>query len=111
MSELFYYADGDQAEEILRTGFVRTGNDGMIWAYDMDWPTQAALGPTTAVTNWSQTPVRFRLLDPEVMIPWKDLRLVLHPNRVWQLELAEGTMPDRWYGSSYMSLPVEPAPY
>lgn len=111
MTELFYYADRSIADNIQATGYIQAGHDGLIWAYDMSWPIKAALGDTTPVKEWGQVPVRFRLLEPEVMIPWRDLQLVLHPNRVWQLELAEGAQAGGWYASSRPRLAVEIAPY
>jgi hypothetical protein len=109
VSDLYHYTCRHRAELIGRRGvldpspqpLLRTRDDRyaeLVWLTDLAEPDAEALGLTSHMLQCDRTEVRYRVVDPSAVEPWRTYRLRLDRVDVSALEL--GRRHDRWYVSA-----------
>ena len=107
MTELYHLTCRHRAAEIIADGLIVKPHPqpvfGILAKGDLAWFTHVpnarnvALGLTSHTLMCDRTERRFRVLEPEKLFRWNDIRAVLPQEGVLALESAHGTRPEWWW--------------
>jgi hypothetical protein len=75
------------------------GDMSLAWFTHVPNARNVALGLTSHTLKCDRTERRFRVLEPEKVFRWNDIRAVLPRDAVLALESARGTRPEWWWVS------------
>lgn len=98
--EFYHYTCTHGRDDILKTGVLQPGPDGLLWVTDLDVPVRDALGLTSKILECDRTEHRFKINDPEGIIPYVEFRKQLPEELIFMLELVPGVMVRHWYIST-----------
>lgn len=108
MTELFHMSCRHRAGQIVLDGYVVPQQQpafGYLSEAKLAWFTHVpnarnvALGLTSHTLKCDRTERRFRVLEPEKVFRWNDIRAVMPQDAVRMLEAAHGTRPEWWWVS------------
>lgn len=105
MTELIHLTCRHGAARVTLAGAVIPQPQVVLGQMKLAWFThvpnarQEALGLTSHTLKCNRTERRFRVLEPEKVFRWNDIRAVLPRDGVLMLESARGTRPEWWWVS------------
>jgi hypothetical protein len=106
MTELYHLTCRHRAGEIVLAGqviphqqpvFGYFSDAKLSWFTHVPTARNVALGLTSHTLKCDRTERRFRVLEPEKVFRWNDIRSVLPQDAVLALESAHGTRPEWWW--------------
>jgi hypothetical protein len=106
MTEIYHLTCRHRAGQIILAGEVVPQPQpvfGMLADARLSWFTHVpnarnvALGLTSHTLTCDRTERKFRVLEPEKVFRWNDIRAVLPQDAVLALESARGTRPEWWW--------------
>lgn len=103
-TELYHLTCRHGAGKIVAAGLlVKPNPQPVLGDMPLSWFTHVpnarnvALGLTSHTLKCDRTERRFRVLEPEKLFRWNDVRAVLPRDGVLNLEAARGTRPEWWW--------------
>ena len=106
MTELYHLTCRHAAGKIVVAGNmvvpqkqVVIGDMQLAWFTHVPNARNVALGLTSHTLKCDRTERRFRVLEPEKLFRWNDVRAVIPREAVIRLEAAKGTRPEWWWVS------------
>lgn len=69
----------------------------LVWATDLAIPDRAALGLTSYILDCDRMSYRYRIVSPEVMVPWHVLARLLTREMREEIESQPGSRPMHWW--------------
>jgi hypothetical protein len=103
VTELFHLSCRHAAGKIILAGQVvpqpqpALGNMALAWFTHVPNARNVALGLTAHTLKCDRTERRFRVLEPEKLFRWNDIRAVIPGDGPRHLEAARGTRPEWWW--------------
>lgn len=106
MTELFHLSCRHGAAKIIEAGLIvkpspqpMLGNMSLAWFTHVPNARNVALGLTSHTLKCDRTERRFRVLEPEKLFLWNDIRGVIPGDGPLHLQAAHGTRPEWWWVS------------